>query len=495
MSATPPVTATPAAWETVVGMETHVQLQTRTKMYCGCENAFGDAPNSHVCPVCLGWPGSLPVVNAEAVRLGLKIALALGCQVNPVSQFARKNYFYPDLPKGYQISQFEYPLGEHGALSVRLSDGSIRSIRIRRVHLEEDTAKLLHLETGETLLDHNRAGVPLMEIVTEPDIRSAEEAELYLRELQGILRNVGASQANMEEGHLRCEPNISVRPAGTDLLNPKTEVKNINSFSQVGKAILFEAVRQQELLETGALHGLRPETRGFDEKKQATFVMRVKETAADYRYFPEPDLPPLVIDSGQVDSLRATLEAAPLAIKTALMDEYGLDYYTADLLVERNAATFYREALNLGADSREAAVWLTGETYRLMNVLGRELSELDITPRHLADLVGAIAAGRISKPQGKEVWEAVIRDGGTIAEVISARGLEQISDTGALEALIEEVLNDSAPLVGQFLGGKEALLGAFVGKVMKASGGKANPTLLPVMIRQRLEARRESGGA
>jgi len=488
--ATAPSTTT---WETIVGMETHVQLDTRTKMYCGCQNAFGDDPNTHVCPICLGWPGSLPVVNAEAVRLGIKIALALGCTVNQTSQFSRKNYFYPDLPKGYQISQYEYPLGEHGSLTIRLSDGTTKAIRIRRVHLEEDTAKLLHLDSGETLLDHNRAGVPLMEIVTMPDLRSPEEAEAYLRELQGILRNLGASQANMEEGHLRCEPNISVRVVGTEELNPKTEVKNINSFSQVGKAIAFEAERQQVLLEAGQLHDLKPETRGFDEKKNATFVMRVKETAADYRYFPEPDLPLLVIPSEQIESLRATLEKSPLALKSELMTEYSLDYYTADLLVERSAAQFFRDTLALGADSREAAIWITGETYRLMNVLGVELDALPITPAHLTSLITAISSGKISKPQGKEVWEAAIREGGSIDDIIKSRGLEQVSDTGALIAMIDQLLDESAPLVTQYLDGKEALLGAFIGKAMKASGGKANPTLLPDLIKQRLEARRVDG--
>lgn len=484
-----PVAAS-VTWDTIVGMETHVQLLTATKMFCGCRNAFGDDPNTAVCPICLGWPGSLPRVNAEAVRLGLKIALALGCRINELSQFARKNYFYPDLPKGYQISQYEYPLGEHGQLRIRLADGTAKDIRIRRVHLEEDTAKLVHLDSGETLLDHNRAGVPLMEIVTEPDLRSGEEAELYLKELQGILRAIGASGANMEAGQLRCEPNISVRRPDAAELNPKTEVKNINSFSQVAKAIVFEARRQAALLEAGQLQDLRPETRGFDEKRGETFVMRVKETAADYRYFPEPDLPPLFVDSVLISELREHLEPAPLTRKEGLMAEFSLDWYTADLLVERAAEDFFRQTLALGGDARETGVWLIGETYRLMNASGRELAELPITPQELADLIAAVSAGRISKPQAKDVWEAVIGGGGSVNAIIKERGLEQVSDPSTLAALVEQVLDQNAPLVQQYLAGKEALLGAFVGKTMQASGGTANPTMLPELIRERLEARR-----
>ena len=463
-------------WEAVIGMEVHAQLATDSKMFCDCSADYLAAqPNSSVCEVCLGMPGVLPVVNQKAVELVIKTGLALNCEVPPHTKFDRKNYFYPDLPKGYQISQYDLPMCQGGHFDV---DG--RTVRITRVHLEEDTGKLLHagdaLESAEeSLVDLNRSGVPLMEIVTEPDLRSAEEARDYAVALRALLRAIGASEADMEKGQLRAEANVSVRPAGADQLGVKTELKNINSFRALHRAIGYEIARQIETLEAGG--AVTQETRGWSEADQRTFAQRSKEYANDYRYFPEPDLPPLEISAAWVEELRTSLPELPAARRHRLIEQYGISEYDADqLTAEASTADLFEATVAAGAPAKQAANWIVGTR-----------PTLDAAP--LAELIDLVSRGTINREQGLQVLEEAHASRIAPAEIVARRGLAQISDESALSSIVERVLDESPQAVADFKAGKEQAAMALLGKVKAASGGTANMAVARELLLNRLRGR------
>jgi len=457
----------------VIGMEVHAQLSTRSKMFCSCPTDYlGAAPNTNVCPVCLGMPGVLPVVNGRAVEQVVKTALALDCEVARHTKFDRKNYFYPDLPKGYQISQYDLPMARGGRLEV---DG--RSVRITRVHLEEDTGKLLHagdaLQTAsESLVDLNRSGMPLMEIVSEPDIHSADEARDYAMALRAILRAIGASEADMEKGQLRAEANVSVRPTGSGELGVKTELKNINSFRALQRAVDHEIRRQVAVLESG--EAVVQETRGWSEADQATFSQRSKEYAQDYRYFPEPDLPPLELDPAWVEELRAGLPELPATRRRRFGDQYGLPEFDADQLTQEAAtADLFEATVAAGTPAKQAANWIIGEQPRL-------------GAGYLAELIGLVLAGTINRDQGRQVLADAQASGRAPGEIVRDSGLAQVSDESALEVVVERVPAENPQAVADFKAGKQQALGALQGKVKAASGGTANMKVVQQMLRDRL---------
>jgi aspartyl-tRNA(Asn)/glutamyl-tRNA(Gln) amidotransferase subunit B len=464
---------TPAGWEAVIGMEVHAQLSTRSKMFCACSTDYmGAPPNSTVCEVCVGMPGTLPVVNARAVELVVRTALALECEVARHTKFDRKNYFYPDLPKGYQISQYDLPMAREGRLEL---DG--REVRITRVHLEEDTGKLLHagdaLQTaGESLVDLNRSGMPLMEIVSEPDLRSAEEARDYAVALRGILIAVGASEADMEKGQLRAEANVSVRRRESSELGVKTEVKNLNSFRALHRAVAYEIERQVRELEAG-----RPvvqETRGWSEPEQRTFSQRSKEFAQDYRYFPEPDLPPLELDPAWVEELRATLPELPGDRRRRLREQYGLSEFDTEQLSQEEATTQLFEAtVAAGAPPKQAANWIIGNTPTL-------------DAQRLAELIGLVVAGTINREQGVRVLEEAQASGRAPGELVRERGLAQVSDEARLAEVVERVIAENPKAAADFRSGKQQALGALLAGVREATGGSANMRLASDILRARL---------
>ena len=463
-------------WEAVIGMEVHVQLGTRSKMFCGCGTDYmGKPPNSNVCPVCLGLPGTLPVVNRRAVELLLKSALALNCEIQEFTKFDRKNYFYPDLPKGYQISQYDLPMSRNGWIDV----GGKR-VRITRVHLEEDTGKLVHSgdslhSGGESQVDLNRSGTPLMEIVTEPDLRSASEARDYAVELRALLRTVGASEADMEKGQLRAEANVSIRPRGSAELGVKTELKNINSFRALHRAVEYELKRQAEVLESGG--SVVQETRGWSEAEQRTISQRSKEFAEDYRYFPEPDLPPLTFDRAYIEELRASLPELPAARRIRFAGLEGVSDHDARLLAaEIEVADFFERVLELGGEPKPVANWVIGE---VLPAFDGRLPE----PADFLALVKGVQAGGFNRDQGRQIVARLM--GGTPFAEASA-GMAQLSDTGELTAIVDRVIAENPQAVGDFRGGREAALGALVGKVMQASRGAANPKLAGELLRDRL---------
>jgi aspartyl-tRNA(Asn)/glutamyl-tRNA(Gln) amidotransferase subunit B len=452
-------------WEVVIGMEVHVQPRTRSKMFCGCAvGQLGDAPNSNVCEICLGMPGVLPVINRAAVEACLKTALALSCEIPRHTKFDRKNYMYPDLPKGYQISQYDLPMSVNGYLEL---DG--RRVRVRRVHLEEDTGKLLHAgdklhKARESFVDLNRAGVPLMEIVTEPDLRSADEARDYAVALRTLLRTIGASDADMEKGQLRAEPNISIRSAGSEELGVKTELKNINSFKALHRAILYEVARQTELLESGGT--VVQETRGWSDAEQRTFSQRSKEFAEDYRYFPEPDLPPLELDPAWIEQLRRDLPELPGARRSRLVSQYGLPAADAVLIAaDRDHADLFEAVVAEGAEAKPAANWIIGEvapTGKLPK------------PGDLADTVKLVSAGKITRDQGREVLAESIRTGRAPAEIVALHGFAQVSDELALRAEVEAVMAANPRAVEDYRAGKKQALGALMADLKKRAP-QANP--------------------
>ena len=465
-----------ADWEAVIGMEVHVQLATRSKMFCGCGTDYlGKPPNSSVCPVCLGLPGTLPVINRRAVELLLKSALALNCEIQEFTKFDRKNYFYPDLPKGYQISQYDLPMSRNGWIEV----GGKR-VRITRVHLEEDTGKLVH--TGDSLhsggssyVDLNRAGTPLMEIVTEPDLGSAADARDYAVELRALLRTIGASEADMEKGNLRAEANVSIRPRGAAELGVKTELKNINSFRALQRAVDYELKRQAEVLESGGR--VVQETRGWSEAEQRTVSQRSKEFAEDYRYFPEPDLPPLSFEAAYIEQLRASLPELPAVRRARLVEQVGLGEYDARLLTgEVEVAAFFEKLLALGAEPKPAANWVIGEV--LPDYDGR-LPDAE----GFAALVKGVQAGDFNRDQGRAMASRMLA--GASFEQASA-GVAQLSDAGELAALVGQVIADSPQAVADFRAGKQAAIGALIGKLKQASGGTANLKLAGELLRDRL---------
>jgi aspartyl-tRNA(Asn)/glutamyl-tRNA(Gln) amidotransferase subunit B len=479
-----------ADFQAVLGLEVHAQLLTRSKIFCGCSTAFGGEPNTRVCPVCLGMPGVLPALNRQVVELAVKTGLALGCAIQPRSVFARKNYFYPDLPKGYQISQYELPICVGGGLTIEV-DGVEKLIRLTRIHMEEDAGKNLHevAADGSSGVDLNRAGVPLLEIVSEPDLRSADEAVEYLKALRAILLTLGVNDGNLEEGSFRCDANVSVMRRGETTYGTRAEVKNMNSFRFLRQAVEYEVRRQVELVEAG--ERVVQETRLFDPARGETRSMRSKEDAHDYRYFPEPDLPPVVVEPALVERLRAALPELPRARAARYVAELGLARRDATLLASDQAtALFFDETVQrLGRSpegARQAAHWLNGEVARLVNETGLAVAGWKLTPEHLAGLLGLLERGAVSGAAAKTVLEEVFRTGAEPAAVVSARGLTQVSDAGAIEAVVDQVLGAAPAELERHRSGKKDLTGFFVGQVMKALKGKGNPAVVNALVKQKL---------
>ena len=481
-------------WEPVIGLEMHVELDTQTKMFCGCAVTKGDDPNLHTCPVCLAHPGALPVVNRRAVEYAARIALALNCTVRPRSVFHRKNYFYPDLPKAYQISQYDEPLATAGWFDYWVAGERLRC-RINRVHMEEDAAKLIHAggETGRiagsdySMVDFNRSGTPLIEIVTEPDIPSPEAAREFLQQLRATVMELGVSECTMEEGQVRWDANMSVRPAGSDALGTRTELKNMNSFRYLQQALDAEIPRQIALLEAGET--IEQETLHFDPDTGITTPLRSKEEAHDYRYFPDPDLVPLEIDPAWVEELRATQPELPAARVERFMRQYGLSRADASVLAPTGAlAGFYEEVVAAGAAAKAAANWTMGEYLAHLNAAGLEVGHGHVTAERLARLVMLVEDGTVSTSAAKEVFARMIEERAEPGEVVERHGLGQISDSAELEAIVAEVVAASPSQVEQYRGGKQQVLGFFVGRVMKATGGRANPQLVNELLRRTLDA-------
>lgn len=484
-------------YETIIGLEVHAQLLTRSKMFCRCSADYADAPpNTHVCPVCLGMPGVLPVINKKAIEYAIMTALALNCSIPPVTKFDRKNYPYPDLMKGYQISQYDAPIGVGGWLTIEI-DGSERRVGVTRVHMEEDVAKMLHrtspLGEGVSLIDVNRAGVPLMEIVSEPDLRSAEEARQYLIKLRSILRYLGVSTGNMEEGSFRCDANVSIRPAGSKEGFAKVEVKNMNSFKAVYRALEFEAVRQRKVVEEGGR--LVQETRGWVEERGITQSQRSKEYAHDYRYFPEPDLPPLALSREWVEEIRARLPELPDARRSRFMSQYGLPFYDANLLTNSRVLADYFEACvstsKAGVDTKRAKTvsnWLLGDFARLLNLSGIDISQSRVTPDQLVALLDLVDAGTLTGPAAKKVFEEMFHTGKPARDIAAEQGLTQIGDASAVEEVARRVISGNPQAVADFKAGKEQAVKFLVGQIMKETRGRANPKMATEILRRELEA-------
>jgi aspartyl-tRNA(Asn)/glutamyl-tRNA(Gln) amidotransferase subunit B len=477
-------------YEAVIGMEVHAQVKTASKIFCGCSTRFGAAANSQICPVCLGMPGVLPVLNKRVVEMGIALGLATHCRIAPLSRFARKNYFYPDLPKGYQISQFELPLCEKGYIDIA-AGGETKRIGLTRIHMEEDAGKNLHEGlTDASHVDLNRAGVPLLEIVSEPEIHSAEEAVAYLRTLRDILVYLDVCDGNMEEGNFRCEPNISIRPVGTKTFGTKVEVKNINSFRFVQKAIDHELKRQEEVLAEGGR--IIQETRLWNSIDDRTVTMRSKEAAHDYRYFPEPDLVPLVISPEWIEAIRAGLPELPEAKRDRFVREFGIPAYDAEVLTgSRSLADFFESAIRFYAPpsnqrAKTVSNWIMTELLRELKADDRDPSESRVTPEALAALLRLIDEGTISGKIAKEVFARMYATGKAPDVIVRESGLTQVSDEGALEAIARQVIAANPKEVQGFREGKEKLLGFFVGQVMKASGGKAHPGKVNAILRKLL---------
>jgi len=483
-------------YETVIGIEVHAQLRTDSKMFCACPTASPeggtDEPNTRVCPVCLGLPGTLPVINRHAVELVILTGLALNCHVETDAvRFERKNYFYPDLPKGYQISQYALPLTSNGRLVVPVaSEGGEVTIGITRAHLEEDTARMQHAGRGYSVVDFNRAGVPLMEIVTEPDLRSPAQARAYGETLRGLLRAIGASNADMDAGSMRIEGNISLRPPGSTTFGTKVEVKNLNSFRSLEHALEFEVARHGEALDRG--EALRQETRGWDEEAGRTIVQRSKEEANDYRYFPEPDLPPLRPDEVWVAEIRARLPELPSAKRARYVDELGLSDYDAGVITADAAlAAYYEDVVAGGIDAKTAANWVTGELSRLLNqhaADGLRADEVALRPEGLAELIREVEAGHVSSTNAKAVLATAFESGDSPRDIIAREGLGQVSDTSAIDAEIDAILSEFPDQVAEYRGGKPAVLGFLVGQVMKRTAGRADARVVNERLRARLDA-------
>ena len=487
-------------YETIIGLEVHAQLSTQSKMFCSCSTDYSNAPpNTHVCQLCLGMPGVLPMINKRAVELTMMTALALNCTVNEYTKFDRKNYCYPDLMKGYQISQYDAPIGVNGWLNIE-ANGQKKRAGINRVHLEEDVAKLMHRVGPDgvpySLMDVNRSGMPLMEIVGEPDLRSPEEARQYLMKLHAILQYIGVSDANMEEGSFRCDANISIRPVGTTELLAKVEVKNMNSFRAVYRALEYEFKRQQEVLNNG--EKLVQETRGWIEEEGKTVSQRSKEFAHDYRYFPEPDLPPVYIDSQWIEKVRSELAELPDARRERFMNEYGLPAYDADLLTAGRAmAEYFEECVKTGRPeglesalrAKQISNWLSGEFSRLCNLNNIDISQAKVTPEMLCELIGLTQQGTISGPSAKQVFENMFNSGKSAGSIVAELGLTQISSTGELEKMTIEIIEANPRAVADFHAGKETALKFLVGQMMRLSKGRANPQVATDLIKNKLEGK------
>jgi aspartyl-tRNA(Asn)/glutamyl-tRNA(Gln) amidotransferase subunit B len=461
-------------FETVIGLEVHAQLQTASKIFCGCAPTFGEAPNTRGCPVCLGLPGSLPVLNRKAVEMAIQMGLAVGCTIAHTSIFSRKNYFYPDLPKGYQISQYDLPLCEHGTISITVDSGS-RDIGITRIHLEEDAGKLVHDSgKGDSLFDVNRCGTPLIEIVSDPEMQSPQEAYAYLSEIKQILQYLEICDGNMEEGSLRCDANVSIRPAGQKKLGVKTELKNMNSFRGVEKAIEYEAARQTEIIQNGG-HIIQ-QTYAWDPQNNKTIAMRSKEDAHDYRYFPEPDLLPLVVEDAWIESIRKRLPELPHEKRSRLLSAFGLTPYMAEVLCSsRDLALYFEETLQVCGDAKMAANWIMGEVLRLQKEKNLALHLLKISPQRLGGLLTLVSNNTISAQVAKKVFDRIEETGKDPQAIIDELGLKQVSDIEVLETVVTEVIRRNPEAVTRFKTGEKKLMGFFVGEAMKATKGKGNP--------------------
>ncbi len=477
-------------YEAVIGLEVHTELQTTTKIFCGCKTSFGAEPNTNVCPVCLGLPGVLPVLNKRVLEFAVRAGLALNCEISRFSKFDRKNYYYPDLPKNFQTSQFDLPICERGHLDIEVN-GEKKQIRITRAHMEEDAGKLVHHGTSITdsdysLVDYNRTGTPLLEIVTEPDMRSAKEAVAYLEKMRAILQYIGISDCRMEEGSLRCDANVSVRPVGQKELGTKAEIKNINSFKGVEKAIEYEALRQAEILEDGGK--IIQETRTWDEKEGVTKSMRTKEEANDYRYFPEPDLAPFTVSEEYIEDIRKTLPELPDERRERYIANFGLSSTDAQYMTnDKDTSDYFEKVVAAGADPKVSVNWIMGEFASQLSNAGIEIAKAPVTPENLAKLLALTAQGTISGKIAKKVFAEMWKDGADPEEIVKAQGLVQISDTGALKELVVKVIANNPKAVEDFKAGKKKAVGALVGQIMKETKGKANPKVINELLNDELK--------
>jgi aspartyl-tRNA(Asn)/glutamyl-tRNA(Gln) amidotransferase subunit B len=477
-----------AKYEPVIGLEVHVQLGTRTKIFCGCPTSFGAPPNTNVCPVCLGLPGALPVLSRQAVELAMKAAMSLNCDLRPVSRFARKNYFYPDSPKGYQISQYDEPLAEHGWVDIDF-DGQHKRIGITRIHMEDDAGKSKHDGHSDssryTYVDLNRCGAPLIEIVSEPDMRSSEEAFAYLTGVKQTLQFVQASTCDMEKGHLRCDANVSVRLNGAEKFGTRAEVKNLNSFRFLKQAIDYEVARQVAILESGGT--IHQETRLFDSDSGETFGMRSKEDAHDYRYFPEPDLAPLVISERWRAEVQAAMPELPAIRRARFIEVYGLSEYDANVLTAtREVSDYYEEVARVSTNPKMAANWVMGDLAGMLKAAEKEIAESPVSATHLGELAGLIVKGELTGKLAKDVLAKMFESGESPAAIVEREGLKAVNDTGALEKIVDDVIAASPKQVEQYKSGKTTVIGYLVGQAMKASRGQANPATLNELLKSRL---------
>jgi len=476
-------------YETVIGLEVHIELKTNTKIFCSCSTEFGAEPNHHVCPVCMGLPGVLPVLNKKVVEYGILAGLALNCQIARYSKFDRKNYFYPDLPKAYQISQYDLPLAENGYLEINTGDG-VKRIGITRIHMEEDAGKLVHQgsisTTPYSLVDYNRTGVPLIEIVSEPDLRSPEEARAYVEKLKAIIQYTDVSDCKMQEGSLRCDANVSVRPAGTEKLGTKTEIKNLNSFKSLQRALEYEIERQIDLLEEN--EKIIQETRTWDEERGITLPLRSKEEAHDYRYFPEPDLVPVEISEEWVDSIKSRLPELPDEKKKRYVEQYGLPPYDAGVItVSKDMASFFEKCVGIYPEAKTIGNWIMGDLSRLLNARNMDITECPVKPEQLVEMLKLLDKGTISGKIAKTVFEEMFETGKDPGTIVEEKGLVQISDTSAIEELVNTAIENNPKSVQDYKAGKKKAMGFLVGQVMKASKGKANPQVVNELLKQKLD--------
>jgi len=478
-------------YETVIGLEVHTELKTASKIFCGCTTEFGGEQNTHVCPVCLGLPGVLPVLNEKVLEFAVRTGIALNCKISPYSKFDRKNYYYPDLPKNFQTSQYDLPICEGGYLDIEVN-GETKRIGITRVHMEEDAGKLIHSGTISNseyaLVDYNRTGVPLLEIVSEPDIRTPEEAKAYLEKIKSILSYIDVSDCKMEEGSLRCDANISLRPVGQETLGTKAEVKNVNSFKAVQRALEYEQERQEEVLSEGGR--IIQETRTWDDSRGITLSMRNKEQAQDYRYFPEPDLVPIVVDSAWVEAIRKALPELPDARKQRIMTNHGLSAYDADVITaSRPMADYYDALLAAGAEAKAAANWLMGEVSKHLNACSLDIRSCPVPPANLAEMIALVEKGTISGKIAKSAFESMWTEGKAAGVIIKEQGLVQMSDEGELVGIVEAVITGHPQSVTDFKAGKEKAIGFLVGQIMRQTKGRANPELVNRILKEKLTAK------
>ncbi len=473
-------------YETVIGLEVHLQFDTATKIFCGCANQFGGDPNTRTCPVCLGLPGSLPVVNEKVLEYAMRVGLALNCTINPFVKFDRKNYFYPDCPKAYQISQFDLPICSNGYLAIETEDGKSRKILINRAHLEEDAGKLIHSDAHKcSLVDYNRTGTPLLEIVTEPDLHSAEEAYSYLQNLKLTLSYLRVSDCDMEKGSLRCDANISIRLWGETELGTKTEIKNMNSFKAVKAGLKHEISRHEAMLESG--QKIVQETRLWDETKSMTFTMRSKEEAHDYRYFPEPDLVPFMMEEAAIESVRKSLPELPIQKRERLIKQYNLAIYDVTILIQDpDLVDFFEQCAQHHKDTKKICNWINGPLMKELNTRKTNLAEITLNPKNLADLIKKVDEGTLSHLAGKDVLTFMIDTGDNVDTIIKEKGLAQVSDEGTLENLVEELIGEHKDIAEQIRSGKESAIGFLVGQAMRKTQGKANPKKIGEIIKKKL---------